>query len=235
MKKLYFILLFTALTIVGFSQTILTTSYPDTIEGKYTESIIEQKLIVSNVSANSMSMHVYRTTLTMPQNSVNYYCWGPNCFPPTTSLSTDPVFFNSGDSDSSFVSYLEPQQEEGITAIEYCFFDELGSGDSLCINMVFKAVPPPIGITETENQNKLFSIVPNPAKDFAFLRYHVQSQGKATLQVFDLVGKKQTEINLASGENNLLFPVSELNNGIYLCNLVIDNKIIDTQKLIVNH
>jgi hypothetical protein len=234
MKKSYLLLMiFASFRLTSISQNISSSNYPDTIVGKYTEGIIEEHLIITNTGSASMSMHVYRNTIDMPGNTVNYYCWGPNCFPPTTSLSTDPVFLGSGKSDSSFVAYLEPNQEEGITLVEFSFFDELGSGDSLKLNLVFKTVPPPISVWELEKQNNLNSIYPNPAKDLAFMRYDVSSNVNANLEIYDLVGKKVKSLNLASGSNNLLFSVNEFESGIYLCNLVIDGKIIDTEKLVV--
>lgn len=226
-------MIFASFSLTSISQNISSSNYPDTIVGKYTEGIIEEHLIITNTGSASMSMHVYRNTIDMPGNTVNYYCWGPNCFPPTTSLSTDPVFLGSGKSDSSFVAYLEPNQEEGITLVEFSFFDELGSGDSLKLNLVFKTVPPPISVWELEKQNNLNSIYPNPAKDLAFMRYDVSSNVNANLEIYDLVGKKVKSLNLASGSNNLLFSVNEFESGIYLCNLVIDGKIIDTEKLVV--
>lgn len=226
-------MIFVSFSLTSISQNISSSNYPDTIVGKYTEGIIEEHLIITNTGSASMSMHVYRNTIDMPGNTVNYYCWGPNCFPPTTSLSTDPVFLGSGKSDSSFVAYLEPNQEEGITLVEFSFFDELGSGDSLKLNLVFKTVPPPISVWELEKQNNLNSIYPNPAKDLAFMRYDVSSNVNANLEIYDLVGKKVKSLNLASGSNNLLFSVNEFESGIYLCNLVIDGKIIDTEKLVV--
>lgn len=226
-------MIFASFSLTSISQNISSSNYPDTIVGKYTEGIIEEHLIITNTGSASMSMHVYRNTIDMPGNTVNYYCWGPNCFPPTTSLSTDPVFLGSGKSDSSFVAYLEPNQEEGITLVEFSFFDELGSGDSLKLNLVFKTVPPPISVWELEKQNNLNSIYPNPAKDLAFMRYDVSSNVNANLEIYDLVGKKVKSLNLTNGSNNLLFSVNEFESGIYLCNLVIDGKIIDTEKLVV--
>jgi len=234
MNKIYitFLLIFVVST-ATFGQNISSSIYPDTIIGKYTESIIEEHLYITNTGSGSMSMHVYRNTIDMPSNTVNYYCWGPNCFPPTTSLSTDPVFLGTGESDSSFVAYLEPNQQEGISVVEFSFFDELGSGDSLQVNLVFKAVPPPVSVWELENKNNLNSIYPNPAKDLAFLNYNVSSNETATLEFYDLIGKKINTIQLPKGSNNMVFPVSELNSGIYLCNMVIGGKIIDTEKLVV--
>ena len=226
-------MIFASFSLTSISQNISSSNYPYTIIGKYTEGIIDEHLIITNTGSASMSMHVYRNTIDMPGNTVNYYCWGPNCFPPTTSLSTDPVFLGSVKSDSSFVAYLEPNQEEGITLVEFSFFDELGSGDSLKLNLVFKTVPPPISVWELEKQNNLNSIYPNPAKDLAFMRYDVSSGVNANLEIYDLVGKKVKSLNLTNGSNNLLFSVNEFESGIYLCNLVIDGKIIDTEKLVV--
>lgn len=235
MNKFYITLFLVAFGFALNAQNITNSTYPDTIVGKYTEGIIEEKLIITNSGTNSMSMHVYRNTIDMPGNSVNYYCWGPNCFPPTTSLSTDPVFLESGKSDSSFISYLEPYQEEGITIIDYSFFDELGSGDSLNLRFVFKTVPPPASTNELINPTKLYSIVPNPAKDLAFLRYSLPNQENQKLVIYDLVGKKIQEIDLLSGEHNVLLNVSDFEGGIYLCNLISSGKVVDTQKLVVGH
>ena len=192
MKKSYLILMiFASFSLTSISQNISSSNYPDTIIGKYTEGIIDEHLIITNTGSASMSMHVYRNTIDMPGNTVNYYCWGPNCFPPTTSLSTDPVFLGSGKSDSSFVAYLEPNQEEGITLVEFSFFDELGSGDSLKLNLVFKTVPPPISVWELEKQNNLNSIYPNPAK--SSISVYMQDKKMDRIEMVDAQGRVMQE------------------------------------------
>ncbi|MCC6691091.1 MAG: S8 family peptidase [Bacteroidia bacterium] len=82
--------------------------------------------------------------------------------------------------------------------------------------------------------NVLFGIYPNPFNSettisFDLTNYRYRS---AQIKINDVVGKIICEINI--GDKNSLFTLNkeQLPNGSYICNLVIDGKIIKSQKLI---
>jgi len=75
-------------------------------------------------------------------------------------------------------------------------------------------------------------IVPNPAKD----KFEVWSSefkaGSATIELYDLNGRKLLEKQIPSGTEKFELDVSGLNSGVYMCRVTIDNKSV-TKKLII--
>lgn len=234
MKKILLLgtcLIISALTQAQILQAIGLT---DTINGRTTDYELTYHVSIKNISSSNVSVKVYRKALSTLPNTVNYYCWGPNCFPPETSLSTDPVSINPGEEDHSFISYYEPNLKEGNSQIEYCFFNETGGGDSLCFNLNYKTTPPPASILEVSKSNKIGKMFPNPASDLVYLSYNLSTKNAAYLQVFDVVGKQILKFDINSGNDRLVFPVSHLDKGIYFVSLVNGSEVIDTKRLIVN-
>ena len=72
-------------------------------------------------------------------------------------------------------------------------------------------------------------IYPNPANDLISICYEIISN-KSYLQLFDLFGKMVMNINIREPS---LIPVSHLENGIYMLQLIDSGRIIFREKLIV--
>lgn len=234
MKRILLIANLLVFTYLGNAQTIQAVGLTDTITAKATEFEVTYHVPIKNGSGSNINVHVYRNDFGVLGSTVNYYCWGINCFPPTTSLSTDPVQISPGAEDHSFVSYYEPNQKEGISTIEYCFFDIAGSNDSLCFNLSFKTVPPPASVAESAQEQKIAKLFPNPAADLVYLSYNLTEKGNAFIEIYDLVGKLVSKMSINAGNQRFVFPVSQLEKGIYLVSMVSNGETIDTQKLIVN-
>ncbi|MEP1033341.1 tail fiber domain-containing protein [Ekhidna sp.] len=77
---------------------------------------------------------------------------------------------------------------------------------------------------------------PNPADGQTTIVYQIPSEfiGKARLVVFDLQGKKVTEIEgLLPGRNELNLSKSEIGTGLFHYSLVVDNQIVETKKMLL--
>lgn len=75
-----------------------------------------------------------------------------------------------------------------------------------------------------------YSVYPNPAKEI--LNIDIQNTTNNTsIVVFDIVGKKVAEKNLANGNNKL--NIESLKSGVYFYSLIRDENILETKKLIV--
>jgi hypothetical protein len=77
-----------------------------------------------------------------------------------------------------------------------------------------------------------FMLFPNPAKN----KFRVQSSAfkveDATIELYDLTGKKLLEQQIPAGTVNAEIDVSHLKNGVYFCRLV-SEKYSATKKLII--
>lgn len=59
---------------------------------------------------------------------------------------------------------------------------------------------------------------PNPVRDMANIRFTAAGDGKAKLSVFNIAGEKvfEKEVSAARGDNSIDFDASQLENGVYL-------------------
>lgn len=89
------------------------------------------------------------------------------------------------------------------------------------------------------NQERLFNsemdIYPNPANDFLNIEYNLEDQtNNAFLQIIDISGKIVLKNNLHSYNGSELIDVSMLKKGIYIVQLISDNKGIHIEKIVID-
>jgi photosystem II stability/assembly factor-like uncharacterized protein len=88
-----------------------------------------------------------------------------------------------------------------------------------------------LGIGE-EPEDLLFTIFPNPAKVKFTIKSVKFKNENATLEIFDLHGKKLLEKQIPAGTEDIEIDLSSLQSGIYFCRLISENK-STSQKLII--
>ena len=87
-----------------------------------------------------------------------------------------------------------------------------------------------------EIETSLFSINPNPANESIALSYTLPADCNiAELQVYDLTGRVIKKYNLHLNENYLLIDTRSFANEVYFVKLMSNGKMIDKQKLIIQH
>ncbi len=92
-----------------------------------------------------------------------------------------------------------------------------------------------VGIKTTELDQNNFTIYPNPANEFATLRYNLAKETAMEIKLMDLTGKvvfQSTKMTKNAGEHENIIHTDRLANGIYNMVLNVDGKII-TKKLVV--
>jgi hypothetical protein len=104
------------------------------------------------------------------------------------------------------------------------------------INHTITALP------EFENPDEsgvhLFLNYPNPVSAVVTFSFSIDQPGNATLKIIDLIGKDVTTVlsaNLSGGDHHIEYDVSPLPSGIYVYALQVDDRLIGTRKMIVNH
>jgi hypothetical protein len=78
---------------------------------------------------------VKRENVNMPSGYTNYFCWGTNCYPPSTDVSTYPEFLASGQQNLTFIYYIQPDTQGGVWSITYTFFEPGNPGNSASVNI----------------------------------------------------------------------------------------------------
>jgi len=101
----------------------------------------------------------------------------------------------------------------------------------------------PVITTDTEDvveQDAVqLSVFPNPVHAQTTINYNLPESGDVLVELFDVQGKRVSEIvraTQAPGTYNHALDVKKagLSNGIYFIQLMVDSKVIKTEKLMVN-
>lgn len=80
------------------------------------------------------------------------------------------------------------------------------------------------------------NIYPNPANDYATLEYKFVSNVKsASVNIYNVLGTEIAQLPLDKQDESIKIATRNLDNGVYLYQVVIDNKKVLTKKLIVRH
>jgi len=76
-------------------------------------------------------------------------------------------------------------------------------------------------------------LYPNPASEYINIKLLGVTKGKVKLEIYDMQGKKQKVCSLHSDEVNYI-NLDNLDQGIYLARIYIDNNLITSRKIIRN-
>ena len=86
------------------------------------------------------------------------------------------------------------------------------------------------------HKQSFISLFPNPAGNYFILEYHIeQVYDKAILMIHDINGKLIKTILIKGEQDQIVIPIGEINNGVYVVSLYINSEIIDSEKITVLH
>jgi hypothetical protein len=74
---------------------------------------------------------------------------------------------------------------------------------------------------------------PNPTDKQITIPYNIPKGTQAQIIVYDMSGKEVEKFNIDSIFNNLILDVSKYPKGVYFYKIVIDNKVLETKKIVV--
>lgn len=95
-----------------------------------------------------------------------------------------------------------------------------------------------VGIEEIKSNPINFSLFPNPAKEYVILDFEALKTSSITIELTDINGKKVNQLYKGTtyvGNNKLILPLKELilSDGIYFIEVLINNRLYQTEKLII--
>lgn len=80
------------------------------------------------------------------------------------------------------------------------------------------------------------NLYPNPANDFAFLRYTLNGDVKdAKISLYNVLGATVREYTLNRQSQQLTMDTRQLPNGVYFYQLTVDGQKVATKKLLIRH
>jgi len=77
-----------------------------------------------------------------------------------------------------------------------------------------------------------FSVIPNPNNGNMTIEYSIPPENNAEFAIYDMTGRKISSYML-SGINNLITISANLNNGVYVCNLIINGKTTAQGRIVI--
>lgn len=112
------------------------------------------------------------------------------------------------------------------------------------IGLPYKGSAPDMGAFESNYTSGLFEVSknssglsasPNPAQSDARFSYNLQHAANVHIELFNVAGSqllKTASQNQSIGDNSIFITINHLPNGIYICQLISDNKMIGITKLV---
>ena len=81
-----------------------------------------------------------------------------------------------------------------------------------------------------------FRLYPNPANNYVVIEYTIKNENhNGFISFIDNNGKTVKSMVLQDNHDYIVIPITDLPNGIYICKFIINNKIIEAEKLIITH
>jgi len=102
--------------------------------------------------------------------------------------------------------------------------------DSIQVTYTFSGNPCVVGQNELNVNQAQFSVYPNPADDVLNVNA-TNLKGKATVTLYDIVGKEVLSKNLVNGNNTL--NIEDLKSGVYFYSIKKENENIETKKIVI--
>lgn len=203
-----------------------------TIYGLPSDATIDSKVKVTNNSGSEMNVHVKREIIENTFGTDELFCWGVNCYPPSTAQSPNPEPIAAGGTNESFKGQLYPNGKEAIVKIKYCFFNADNPSEESCFTTVYDSQTK-VGVGENNFENTLKLAGANPAKDLAIFNHTLNKN--AELRIMSLAGSVAKQVLLDRDVNTTVIDISDLQSGLYIYSLIIDNKAVSNDKFMVRN
>ena len=83
------------------------------------------------------------------------------------------------------------------------------------------------------NQPSGIKLFPNPSEGELTLQYDTLSSAPGMLRIYDITGRLVGSISVPEGTGSMRISTSQLQRGIYQCELIVGQRIAHTEKLII--
>ncbi len=195
-------------------------------------TLMQAHVGIHNTAPSALDVEVVRSVNNLAPNHFSYFCWGVTCYGPGTSWAPAENIM-TGATDTSFLGYLNPAGNAGISSVIYCFYDVNNQQDSICLEFVYDATT--TGIGELGNDGvSLSGPKPNPATTFTQISYNAGAGASdVSIVLNNMLGAKVRELKMSRTHDLILLGTQALKPGLYFYSLVVDNQVVATKKLVV--
>ena len=191
-----------------------------------------QHMQLRNLTSGDLNVIVEKDVVSDLAGTTNFFCWG-SCFGPDVFVSPNPVMVaaNSvtGEGELSLHVLFDPEVF-GKVEVKYSAYDRSNISERVTINVVFNKSGEGLNNPSAVRFGRAY---PNPASSVINFDYSLNVNDKASVSIYNLLGQEVMNLPMNTLQDRLSFSVSELNDGIYFCNLFVNGCAVKTEKFVV--
>lgn len=198
--------------------------------------VITGHIWLKNTTTTLMpKVYVHRTINQEVSGTENYFCFGKNCYGSGTDQSPNPDTIQIGGVlNKSFYGDYSPYGHAGMTSVTYEFFDSTTFGKRVSAKTTVEFKLSAAGISD--DKLLLKGPNPNPSSQYATFEYNLPAgYSVAHLIIRNMLGVEVDNITLDNRSGKKAINVSNYSSGIYFYTFIVDNKIVQSKKMIVKH
>lgn len=189
-----------------------------------------QHMQIRNLTSNDIEVTVEKEVIENLDGTMNTFCWGM-CFGPDTYVSPNPITVaaNSLNTDELSFHVLFEDLIFGKVLMRYYVYEDFHPENRITIDVVFHKSG--VGINDHSLPMVMSQAYPNPASSVVKFDYSFDSNPTAV--VYNLLGQEVLRKDLNANVGQVSIPVSDLNDGIYFCTMMVNGHAWSTQKFVV--
>lgn len=242
MKKLYFTSIFTFLFgLFSMAQSFsLTTTTGANLQDGDTITVVDGNanasfnliVWVTNNALTSKYVKAMRTEMSIVNGSENYFCWG-NCYDTSVYVSIDSIKMDSKYTEKGFSGDYDSYGHAGKSIIKYTFFDAANPSDKVEFYTEYIAGSG-VGIKDAIYEYSISNAYPNPATNNFNINYNFKNAQSARVEILSVIGSVVSSQEISTNSNQARIDISNINNGVYFYNIIVDGRKIESKKLIIH-
>ncbi len=204
-------------------------------------NVEENHLLVKNATGSSMTLKMKIEALsTISENDSANYCFG-QCYIPkkfnNLAKESPELTIGSVSTYTGFSGHFKPDNvaPQGGT-IKYTFYDINNSDNKAEVLITYGETDYVSSINNLSSNKASFSLAyPNPARNYTTFTYdNVKQNSKSYLIVNSIIGEQIKKFRLpTSKKGKFRINLDGIKKGVYFYSIIVDNKIVKTNKLII--
>lgn len=202
---------------------------------------LKKDILITNNSEGSLNVFARKIEIDVVPGSSNTFCWNGLCYAPFVEVSHEPIVLRNGETsaEGNFYVELTTGGVSGTTVLKYEFFndDESFETVSVTINFVIEGAEDATSVNNSFRTSwSLNEASPNPARGHTWINFDLPNNaGNAQIVLRNLLGNTVLTENVSPTQRRVRVDTSNLNNGIYIYSLIIDNQTVKSKRLIVSN
>ena len=191
----------------------------------------QQDMQLRNLTGNDLNVIVSKEVVLDLDGTMNYFCWG-QCFSPDIFVSPEPVMVAANSvTNEGALSFHTMFDEDvyGKVEVRYSAYDERQPDDPVSIIVRFHKSG--VGVAENSRPMSLSHAYPNPAT--TTVNFNYSFDGNLCAVVYNLLGQEVKRQELNANDGQMSISVSDMQEGIYFCTMLVNGRAWTTEKFVV--